>query len=81
MTWVRAQIEFYLRGFIFSVRKNKGIYNKILTVIQKMDEMNRYMKNINRAKCECRIKVVVIWCPLCILSACLSFFIIQCGVL
>ena len=38
MTWVRAQIEFYLRGFIFSVRKNKGIYNKILTVIQKMDE-------------------------------------------
>ena len=48
MTWVRAQIEFYLRGFIFSVRKNKGIYNKILTVIQKMDEMNRYVKNINR---------------------------------
>jgi len=48
VTWVRAQIEFYLRGFIFSVRKNKGIYNKILTVIQKMDEMNRCVKNINR---------------------------------
>ena len=36
MTWVRAQIEFYLRGFSFSVRKNKGIHNKILMVIQKI---------------------------------------------